>query len=114
MVALAFTAFIGQCRRGIVGEDWLKNLVRLRPAHNIAVADMDGEAIVLNVRSGTYFGLNPVATRIWHLLSNDTTEDQLVQSLLAEYDVDEARLRADVATTHENLRANGLIDVAPE
>jgi hypothetical protein len=91
----------------------LKNLVQIRPAHNVAVADVDGEAIVLNVTSGVYFGLNPMATRIWHLVSAGTTEDQVVQSLLAEFDVDEARLRTDVATTLQHLRANGLIDVVP-
>lgn len=84
----------------------------LRPAAHVAAAEIDGEAVLLNVSSGVYFGLNPVATRIWQLIGEGTTTDGIVRALLAEYDVDETVVRSDVTRTVQQLAADGLIDVA--
>jgi hypothetical protein len=65
--------------------------------------------VLLNVTSGIYFGLNPIAARIWQLLDEGLGEHEIVQAMLAEYDVEEARLRADVASTLDQLRTDGLI-----
>lgn len=70
--------------------------------------------VLLNVTSGIYFGLNPVASRIWQLLATGLDEPGIVQALLAEYDVDEARLRLDVASTIRQLQTDGLLDTVEQ
>ncbi|MFK7848124.1 MAG: PqqD family protein, partial [Rhodothermales bacterium] len=32
------------------------------------MADLEGEAVLLNIQSGRYFGLNEVGTSIWSLI----------------------------------------------
>jgi hypothetical protein len=87
----------------------LQSVRTYRPSSQVAAADFDGEMVLLNVTSGIYFGLNPIAARIWQLLDAGLGEHEIVQAMLAEYDVEEARLRADVASTLDQLRTDGLI-----
>jgi hypothetical protein len=87
----------------------LQSVRTYRPSSHVAAADFDGEMVLLNVTSGIYFGLNPIAARIWQLLDAGLGEHEIVQAMLAEYDVEEARLRADVASTLDQLRTDGLI-----
>ena len=57
---------------------------------------LDGEAVLLDLESGEYFGLNDVGTRFWELVSTGSTYGQARDKLLAEFDVDRATLEADL------------------
>jgi len=35
---------------------------------DVLFRELDGEAVLLNLKTGIYFGLNPVATRMWQLI----------------------------------------------
>lgn len=48
--------------------------------------------------------LNESGERMWDLLPQCDTEEALVQQMLAEYEVDEATLRADMAEFLAELR----------
>ncbi|MEM1115078.1 MAG: PqqD family protein [Bacteroidota bacterium] len=80
-------------------------------SQNLAVADLGDEAVLLDPNTGNYFGLNEVAARILELAASETTVDRIVKALLDEYDVDRARLEADVAVFVKDLEAKGLLSV---
>ena len=90
----------------------MNTMAAMRPAAHVAVADMEGEAVLLNISTGVYFSLNQVAARIWRLIAHGSSVDAIVQTLMDEFDVGEERLRGDVAETIHQLSAHGLIDVA--
>ena len=46
------------------------------------------EMVMMDLEQGKYFSLNPVATRIWDLLEDPLTKNQLCGLLLEEYEVD--------------------------
>lgn len=48
--------------------------------------------------------LNEIGERMWDLLPQCDTEEALVQQMLAEYEVDEATFRADMAEFLAELR----------
>ena len=50
--------------------------------------EMDGEAVILNLESGTYFGLDPVGTRIWQLLEQDGSLRVVFGRMRQEFDVE--------------------------
>ena len=54
--------------------------------------------------------LNDTGTFLWEQLGANTTEDALVEALLAEYAVNEDTARADVATFLEKLRGADLLE----
>lgn len=53
--------------------------------------------------------LNGTGAFLWEHLGIETTEDALVQALLAEYDVDEETAQSSVAAFVEKLSKNGLL-----
>lgn len=72
------------------------------------------EAVILNLSTGVYFGLDDVGTRIWQLLSEHGSAEKILQSLRAEYEVEEAQLRRDVDDLIRQLSDHGLVQVDAE
>jgi len=73
-----------------------------------AVAD---EMVLLDLPSGTYFGLGPVGARIWGLAVVGKGLDEICEVLFEEYDVDRVTLMADVTRLFEDLINRGLVSL---
>jgi hypothetical protein len=85
--------------------------MNVRIPDDVVFRDLAGEAVILNLATGTYFGLDAVGTRIWHLLAEHGSVERVVEIVLSEYDVDEARLRRDVDALTSELRDRGLVSI---
>jgi len=83
------------------------------PSH-VAFHDLAGEAVLLNLESGKYYGLDEVGTRMYSLLKENGRLDLAAQVLVQEYDVAEGQLQGDLIKLVDDLVAHGLltIDVA--
>jgi len=75
---------------------------------------MEGESVLLNLKSENYFGLDRVGTRMWTLLTTSDSIQSAYEALLDEYDVGADKLRLDMQDLIEKLIANGLMEVAAE
>jgi hypothetical protein len=75
-------------------------------------AELDDGAVILNVDSGIYYGLDSVGSRIWSLVGGGNTAEAIVDQLETEFVVDRSRLQADVATLLRALEAKGLVTIA--
>ena len=73
--------------------------------------DLDGEAVVLELQSGRYYGLNETGTRMWLLLQEHGAVEPALRALLAEYDVEEERLREELLSFVDTLSAQRLLEV---
>ncbi len=71
--------------------------------------ELDGEAVLLDLRSGRYFGLNGTGARVWALLKDGHERPQIADSLVEEFEVDLQRARADVDAFCRDLADRGLI-----
>jgi len=74
--------------------------------------ELDGEAVILELESGTYFGLNPVGTRVWALIGQHSSLRGVFDVLRREYDVAPDVLESDLVGLVEQLRAKGLVHVS--
>jgi hypothetical protein len=74
--------------------------------------DLGGEAAILNLESGIYFGLDRVGTRIWRLLQDYGSLRRVFEVVQQEYDVAPERLEGDLLRLVEELRAKGLLIVS--
>jgi hypothetical protein len=70
------------------------------------------ECVILDLASGSYFGLDPVGTRIWQLISAGHSLADTHKALLAEYDVSSGDLERDLLRLIGELRSRGLIGEA--
>ena len=71
---------------------------------------IDEEAILMSFEAESYFGLDPVGSRIWELLSKQAaTANELVVLLMGEYEVNETTCREDVQKFIDDMSAKKLI-----
>lgn len=73
--------------------------------------DLGGEAVLLAMDAGLYYGLNESGTRMWLLLAEHGRADLAYQSLLAEYDAPAERLQADLLRFLDALSSRGLLQL---
>lgn len=86
--------------------------------HSIIVAakeqvscDLAGEAVILNLKDGVYYGLDPVGARIWNLIKEPKTMTEIRDAILNEYEVDPDRCELDVMALLLELAAKDLIEI---
>lgn len=77
-------------------------------------SDLAGEAVILDLTSGVYYGLNEVGATIWHLIQQPRTIQEVQQSLLQEYDVDPEVCTQDLLQLLQELQAAGLVNINHE
>lgn len=77
-------------------------------------ADLAGEVVILNLKSGVYYGLNEVGAHIWQLIQQPKTVTTIRDTLLQEYEVDSDRCQRDLLGLLHELAAMGLIEVKHE
>jgi hypothetical protein len=71
------------------------------------------EAVLLNLKTDLYLGLDPVAARMWTLLKDTPSIQAAYDALLREYEVEPDRLRNDLDEFLGKLLEQGLIEVGP-
>lgn len=70
------------------------------------------ETVILGVESGTYYGLDQVGTRIWSLLSEEHSIEEIRDVIVSEYDVTPERCAEDLVTLVQELVERGLVRVS--
>jgi hypothetical protein len=66
-------------------------------------------AVLLDLASEQYIGLDPVGARIWQLAAVNGDMEQVIAQMLEEFDVDEATLRQDIALFIQKLCDEGVM-----
>lgn len=70
------------------------------------------ETVILDLASGTYFGLDPVGARIWELMGEGKTLGEICEQMLEEYEVSREELDRDTMRLAQELADQGLIGPA--
>ena len=87
----------------------LETLVQASPDQ--VSCELDGEAAILNLETGVYYGLDPVGAAVWKLLDQPRSVASICDVMLERFDVDSGRCARDVFELLETLAAGGLIRV---
>jgi hypothetical protein len=95
-------------------EDLISQSAIVRVAPEQLSRDLDGEIIILNLCTGTYYGLEHVGARIWGLIQEPRTVAQLRDALVAEYEVSREQCDIDLQRLLQELLRTGLITVEGE
>jgi len=76
---------------------------------DVVFKEIDGEAVLLDLQRGEYFGLDPVGTRIWQTLVEHGCARPAIAALLEEFDVSPETLEGDIVRLLAELSTNHLI-----
>jgi Coenzyme PQQ synthesis protein D (PqqD) len=72
---------------------------------------MGDEAVVLDLNSGTYYGLDDLGARIWTLIEQPVSLATLREAIMSEYEVDAETCERDLVAFLNKMQVAGLIDV---
>jgi Coenzyme PQQ synthesis protein D (PqqD) len=72
----------------------------------------EGENILLDVTSGTYFSLEGTGAFLWDMWRDDGSVEHSIERLVAAYAVDRAIAEGDVMALIDDLLVRGLISVS--
>ena len=78
---------------------------------DVVFRHLDDEAVLLNLKSGTYFGLNELGARIWALLGERRALEDVLEILADEYDAARPVLERDLLDLTQELCEKGLLQI---
>ena len=73
--------------------------------------DLAGETAILDLKSGQYYGLNPVGARIWDILHEPRSVTDVLNIILNEYSVEAESCERDLFALLEELQGKGLVAI---
>jgi hypothetical protein len=80
-------------------------------ADKVVSCDLDGEAAILDLKDGIYYGLDPVGAKIWNLIQKPIILKEIIKIILDEYDVNKDQCTNDIFELIEELLDNRLVKV---
>jgi DNA-directed RNA polymerase delta subunit len=86
-----------------------KNIVTQKEGN--IVSDMDGEKVMLSIQNGKYYNLGELGGKIWDLIKDPISVQDLVTTLQSLYEVDQTECEEQVTTFLSHLLEEGIIHV---
>ncbi len=90
----------------------LRSAITISP--DVVFRQLDDEAVLLNLESGVYFGLNDVGARIWQLIERGqdqggATLSDIAAALAGEFAASPAEIEGDLLELIRQLLGAGLV-----
>jgi len=86
--------------------------LQVTPSEDVIWRNLQGESVLLDMKSGVYFGLDAVGTRIWTLLQSQHDLRAVLEELLREYEVSEEKCSRDLIDLVNAMAEKGLVQTA--
>lgn len=78
---------------------------------SLDTVDMDGEVVMMNLDKGKYYGLNSVGSHIWELIDQPISVEDVITTLLSEYEIDRVSCEETVLQFLNGLYEEELIQI---
>lgn len=87
----------------------LRESKRFNVADEILMSQIENEAILLHVPTGTYYDLNETSIPFWSALQNKQPLEPVVQQIINEYEVEASQVLQDLQIFLQDLLEFGII-----
>lgn len=77
-------------------------------------SDLAGESVILNLKNGTYYGLNELGSVIWEFIQEPKTVAAICESILQEYEVDLETCESSIQALLSDLVNAQLVEIRDE
>ena len=82
---------------------------RVKLSPDVLFQELQGDAVLLDMKSGVYFGLDRVGTRMWQLMGELKPLSAVIETMMNEFEVSESRCTEDVLELARKLAEQGLL-----
>jgi hypothetical protein len=79
-------------------------------AEDVLSKTVDDEEVIVNLNTGTYFGLNPTGTVIWNHLKKGSDTALILSDLLEQFDASEEELKQDMEHFVAQLQSQKMLN----
>lgn len=87
---------------------------RLAASREQVSVELEGEAVILGLADGVYYGLDPVGAAAWALLEREPhTVAQLRDAVAGQFQVDAPTAERDLLGLLHDMLARGLVELRP-
>jgi hypothetical protein len=73
--------------------------------------DLSGKAVILNLNSGMYYGIDEIGALIWTTLEEPRSVEYLREIILRGYPVDKETCNRDMMAFLADMQSAGLIEI---
>jgi hypothetical protein len=80
-----------------------------RPSDDVVYQQLEGEVVLVHLRTNKIFALNPTAARFWELLVQGSARAEIEEQLAAEFSVDRNEVEREIDTLLAALAAEHLV-----
>lgn len=81
----------------------------MRPNSDVIAKRLDQTSVLVHIPTNRIFELNETGSRVWEMIGESLSADQIVQRLADEFDVEEAQAADEVNELLTRLRNEGLL-----
>ena len=78
---------------------------------NQVTCDLSGEAVILQLQDGIYYGLDLVGASVWKLIQTPKTITEVRDAIVEEYDVTPEQCEADLRALLAEMKEQRLVTV---
>jgi hypothetical protein len=82
-------------------------------SNDLISTEVDGEAVLMSVEKGRYYGLDDVGTEIWRRLEQPTRIERLVTAMKEHFEGDPETIETEVLAFLTNMAEQELLEVHP-
>lgn len=90
----------------------LRSTTMITAAGEQISSHMGEDLVILSLKQGIYYGLNPVGAFIWGLLGQPRSLRELCDAVMAEYEVAREQCESDVQALIRDLASQGLVEIS--
>ena len=87
----------------------MNNTIVVERTAELIQSEIDGDLVALDVEQGSCFGFNATATRVWQMLDQPRSIDEIVASLTEEFAIDRAACETAVVDLIDDFEARKLV-----
>lgn len=78
---------------------------------SVSTSEIDNEKVMIDFETGKYFMIKGVGNDIWERVQSEISVDDLISSLLSEYEIDEPTCEKQVIAFLDKLNEYGFLKV---
>jgi lipoate-protein ligase A len=82
---------------------------RLEASSSVVTREVGGEMMLMDLESGTYFGLDAIGGRAWQAFEDGQTIEELCAQIEQDFEVEPEQLREDMLSLARKLLDNNLV-----
>lgn len=82
--------------------------------NDIIFSELDGEAVMVSMERGEYYGINPIGTQIWGEIETPRKVSDLCELLITDFNVTLEQCGKDVLAFLNMLAEKGVVKVVQQ